>query len=64
MSDKSDDVELCDHIQFLITEVATSTKTTATESASTTTSNEDQQPVDETGDVVTDGEFFVYSFVG
>lgn len=63
VSDKSDDVELCDHVQFLITEVASSTKTAAAAAATSTsvsTSNDDQ-PVDDTGDAVTDGEFeFVF----
>lgn len=70
VSDKSDDVELCDHVQFLITEVASATKTAAasvtaaTTSSSVLASNSEEQPVDDGGDVVTDGEFDVCDIYG
>lgn len=61
VSDQSDDVELCDHIQFLITEVASSTKTSAATAATTSSSDDQLPPVDDTGDVVTDGEYAMFA---
>lgn len=61
VSVKSDDVELSDHVQFLITEVPSSAKAaesiTASEVDVATASRDGEQAADETGDVmVTDGE--------